>query len=568
MAEINNNNLVNLMKLADIGNSDAQLELGYHYVFKENFKKAAELFRKAADQDNGMAQFMLGFCYLLGRGVPENREEADKWLKKATLLNPSIAENIFKEKYFNSNEYENGKEQVIEWIAKSIEIAKKDYQEKGENKKVKQFDKKEFFAGIWALTGRNAFPVTLREEYIETLWKNHEESKEFLIKKELLLLDVSEVFKKIIVYDKELNLFKQFVERFYLMSPKAIRLLKTPAISPQDKKKLQGLENKSYKVIDEATEDKEDWSIQEVQQLPGKKTKIIMSRPSARLVKGKLKEKDIKKEIWDKLEAEVKIHFNRVVDALQDIMVTVTAPYKFQVGIEFDWENETTEMLSDVSEWNEDEGKPGVRQAVRTDALSFLAKKLDLKNKGSFSSIDADGEIKDPTLRTKLERKNTANYLVVMRGGSYHIKGTATENEEDVKAQLLVFNETKIISNAKNYFMENGTFSGFFNKYTKHDRKNTKIQGKVLAGDNPLGCHGLFIKIFDSIEPTSKRFKDTYLENKEIEAVSFEFRDDSGEWIIRTPNYSRRVRDAFIAELNKLSKKQSGGSKPAAGKAP
>jgi len=432
---------------------------------------------------------------------------------------------------------------------------------------VSQFNKEIFFGSIWALSGRNAFPTPLREGYIETLRKNHEGNKDLLKKKELLSGNASEVFKKVIVYDKELNIFKKFVERFYLMSPKAIRLLKTQNFSEQDKKKIQGIKNKEYS-IDENPEEGEDWLIQEVQQVSGKKTKIVVSRSSTRLVKGKIRERDIKKEIWENLEAEVKKHFNDVVDSLQDVMVTVTAPYRFQVGIEYDWENETTEMFSDITEWNEDEGKPQERQAVRTAALSFLASKLELKNKASFIATDAGGEIKDPDLRIKLEGTNYVDYLVVMRGGSYHLAGTADENEEDVKARLRLFVEQKIIKAAKDYYETKGTFSGFFKEHTKYDRQRTMIQGRVLRGVNPLDCHGLFIKIFDSVEPNDKKYKGTHLEDKDIEAVSFEYRDDSGEWIIRTPNYSRRVRDAFIAELNRLSQKPSRHPKPTVGKAP
>jgi len=377
-----------------------------------------------------------------------------------------------------------------------------------------------------------------------------------------------EVYKKIIEYDKELNFFKKFVERFYLMSPKAIRLLKTPDISETDKKKIQGLRNKEYKIIGEISEEEADWTIQEVQQIQGKKTRIVVSRPSTRLMKGKIKERDIKKEIWDNLETEVKKYFNDVVKSLQDVMVTVTAPYKFQVGIEFDWESDTTEILSDVAEWNEDEGKTEERQTVRTSALSFLANELNLKNKSSFSSIDATGEIKDQDLGSKMERQNNADYLVVMRGGSYYLAGNEKDNEEDVKARLRLFQEYKIIGKAKDHYMGKGTFSGFFEAYPKFDRKRTKIQGRVLEGINPLDCHGIYIKIFDSIEPTDKKYKGTKLENKDVEAVSFEYRYDSGEWIIRTPNYSRRVRDAFIAELNTLSKKPSRHPKPTVGKAP
>ena len=112
------------------------------------------------------------------------------------------------------------------------------------------FDKEKFFSSIWALSGRNAFPTQLRNEYIETLWEDSEGSKKLLKKKELLNSnDPLEVFKKIVVYDKDLAVFKNFVKRFHQLSPKAIRFLKTPEFSETDKKKIQGMENKEYTIV-------------------------------------------------------------------------------------------------------------------------------------------------------------------------------------------------------------------------------------------------------------------------------------------------------------------------------
>lgn len=302
------------------------------------------------------------------------------------------------------------------------------------------------------------------------------------------------------------------------------------------------------------------WAIQEVvQNKENHKTKIVVSRRAIRVMKAKLKERDIAKDTWKKLESEVKERFNNIIDSLQDVLVSVAAPYKFQVGIEFDWENETTELLSDLSEWNEIEGKPDDRQKARNEALSFIASTLKLANVATFTAIDIQGEIKDPSLRTKLERQNNQNYLVVMRGASYHVAKTATDNAEDIKAALRLFDLQRVTKVASDYYMGNKTFAGFFDKNKEFDRSRTRIQGGALSNEKPLDCTGIFLKAFKPATPNAET---------EIEAVSFEYQNDSGEWIIRTPDYSRRVRDAFVSELNKLSQKPSGYPKPKARKAP
>jgi len=429
-----------------------------------------------------------------------------------------------------------------------------------DNKSTKGLDiegKKVLFSTLWAMHGYNAFPRQLREEYIERLWDNNPGSKKDIKKTELLSNnDAYEVLKKVFVYDQNLSIFEKFVARFEQLSPKAIRLLKSPSISEKDKKKLQSFPAQEYSMADSS----EGWVIQEVvQNKEEQKTKIVVSRRAARVMKARLKERDIAQDTWNRLESEVREHFYNTIDSLQDVWVSVAAPYKFQVGIEFDWQNETTELLSDLSEWNEIEGKPDDRQKARNAALSFIAETIQLENKTAFTAIDVLGEIKDPSLRSKLERQNNQDYLVVMRGATYQVAKTETDNAEDVKANLRLFDLQRVTKAANDHFIKHKTFAGFFDENKEFDRKRTRIQGGALGNEKPLDCTGIFLKAF--VPSTSNA-------ETEIEAVSFEYQNDSGEWIIRTPDYSRRVRDAFVSELNKLSQKPAGYPRPKTRKTP
>lgn len=64
-----------------------QLDLGYKYLLGKEIaadhKKAAKLFRKAAENGNSNAQFALGCMYQNGQGVEMNYREAVKWYLKA-----------------------------------------------------------------------------------------------------------------------------------------------------------------------------------------------------------------------------------------------------------------------------------------------------------------------------------------------------------------------------------------------------------------------------------------------------------------------------------------------------
>ena len=56
---------------------------GLEYFKIKEYEKAAECFRKAAEQGHARAQFELGACYSLGKGVSEDSAEALKWFRKA-----------------------------------------------------------------------------------------------------------------------------------------------------------------------------------------------------------------------------------------------------------------------------------------------------------------------------------------------------------------------------------------------------------------------------------------------------------------------------------------------------
>jgi TPR repeat protein len=81
-------------KAANQGNAEAQYKLGDMYnegkgVKKDYqkavywYKKAAKLFKKAANQGNADAQCKLGDMYYYGKGVKKDYQKAVYWYKKA-----------------------------------------------------------------------------------------------------------------------------------------------------------------------------------------------------------------------------------------------------------------------------------------------------------------------------------------------------------------------------------------------------------------------------------------------------------------------------------------------------
>ena len=79
-----------------------------HYYYGDNVVQSYEIavywLKKAAEQDNGIAQRSLGNCYVLGAGVPQDNKKAKMWHKKAKKNGEEFDKDLLKdmEKAFNS----------------------------------------------------------------------------------------------------------------------------------------------------------------------------------------------------------------------------------------------------------------------------------------------------------------------------------------------------------------------------------------------------------------------------------------------------------------------------------
>lgn len=77
-----------IMRGAEAGSANGQLYLAQHFnnSWNESAYNPAKAFqwaKKAAEQNNAEAQYLLGTYYLKGIGTSPNKTEAVKWLKKA-----------------------------------------------------------------------------------------------------------------------------------------------------------------------------------------------------------------------------------------------------------------------------------------------------------------------------------------------------------------------------------------------------------------------------------------------------------------------------------------------------
>lgn len=107
------------LRLANEGNVESQMNLGYMYLYGNNgveqdFEKAFEYYNMAAEQNNPIALNNIGSLYFNGIGVEKNRAKAlDYFRRSATLGNDNAATNLaFIYLTGNSNDSERNKQAI------------------------------------------------------------------------------------------------------------------------------------------------------------------------------------------------------------------------------------------------------------------------------------------------------------------------------------------------------------------------------------------------------------------------------------------------------------------------
>ena len=112
-----------LRKAAERGHGKAQYELGVMYVHgrgvAQNYAEAAKWYTKAAEQGEAKAQFNLGVMYAKSQGVVQNHAEAAKWFTKAAEQGVKEAQYLLGEMYISGQGVKASDEKAIQWLRKA-----------------------------------------------------------------------------------------------------------------------------------------------------------------------------------------------------------------------------------------------------------------------------------------------------------------------------------------------------------------------------------------------------------------------------------------------------------------
>lgn len=114
-----------IKKIAEQGNSTAQLCLGYMYRdgegVEQDYEEAVKWYRKSAEQGNAIGQVGLGDLYENGHGVEQNPEEAFKWFRKSAEQGNSAGQCRLGLMYKRGDGVEQDYEKAVKLFRKSAE---------------------------------------------------------------------------------------------------------------------------------------------------------------------------------------------------------------------------------------------------------------------------------------------------------------------------------------------------------------------------------------------------------------------------------------------------------------
>ena len=110
-------------KMAIKGDVDAQFGLAYLLeAFDENYERAVQWYRQAAEQGSPLAQNNLGVMYDIGKGLIQDDELAVQWYRKAAEQNYARAQNNLGGMYEEGKGVPQDDAQAVYWYKRSAEL--------------------------------------------------------------------------------------------------------------------------------------------------------------------------------------------------------------------------------------------------------------------------------------------------------------------------------------------------------------------------------------------------------------------------------------------------------------
>lgn len=114
-----------LKKAAQQGHAEAQYQLGHCYYLgrgvEEDEAQAVQWYRKAAEQGYAPALASLAYCYSEGHGVKKNPAEAARWFQKLARQDTPEAWYWLGDCYENGSVVEEDEAQAVRWYRKAAE---------------------------------------------------------------------------------------------------------------------------------------------------------------------------------------------------------------------------------------------------------------------------------------------------------------------------------------------------------------------------------------------------------------------------------------------------------------
>ena len=285
------------------------------------------------------------------------------------------------------------------------------------------------FISYWSQAGRNSFPKELKRQYLQEIKDKAPPQSGILLNMADDTEKADSILQILLPFDPKLGSFKEFVKLYESLSPKAFQFLKSPELSEATIKKLKSMEAKENWKLETPGE----WTIRSVSQNNGR-TRITVAKESSKILTAKLTPTDVTEMVYESILEKAKQSIPGA-SRIQNVKVSVVAPNVFQFSVDFDWKSDTVEIESDLKDWAEESNKVDLR-SIRKEALGVIAKDAGIKGIAGLDAVVSSPEPVDEKLHTKIEKIQSKDELVIIRGGRFHVAGEGGYNDEDLTANL------------------------------------------------------------------------------------------------------------------------------------
>ncbi|MFA5518825.1 MAG: hypothetical protein WDA74_06160 [Spirochaetota bacterium] len=413
---------------------------------------------------------------------------------------------------------------------------------------------------VFTSKGRYSWSIDLKRKYFYKLQKQNQ-LKSTDLPLSTYENEISKIIETIQNFDKDYKVFKEFHERYESYGRKIVELFKIEKFTDEEKEYIiKSLSNKVYDLSD-----KDQWTPLKIEKAEdGSGVTIKLGKSAFQTIRAPLERSDLDLGVWEKIE-EKAIEKLSAGDKLIGIQAKMLAPKRSIIKIHINLSKHKLEVSSDNFQVDQtgnrlkDETVRLERKAAVKQVAEMLGKDKELQKITKAFESESNKIFSENTFN-ELHKTNEDEFLIIHILERYDRPDESiTELSEDLISKLKNQKINDIIKKVSEYFDQNGSLKGFFEKhYEHHSSRATYIsllEKDKSAVRTAYSAYAIIIRNGELYE--QYKSYDNKLKDKVVEYIQFDY--DYSEKIleVKDSTYSKYVYETLIQKIYELSDRKN-----------